>query len=89
MERKKKERKVWDDILAFLGSRGCSHGLLEQVLPSFFSPLLSHLKTYAFTVKTKESGVVLAGLDTASVVLWTLSIPSLIMFTFTFSLEKN
>lgn len=37
----KKERKAWDDILAFLGSRGCSRGLLEQVLPSFFFPINS------------------------------------------------
>lgn len=30
-EEEKKERKVWGDILAFLGSRGFCPGLLEQV----------------------------------------------------------
>lgn len=35
----RKERKVWDDILALLGSCGCKPGLVEQVF-IFFSDLL-------------------------------------------------
>lgn len=42
----KKERKVRDDILAFLGSCGCSCELLEQVSPCFFSALLSYTSSW-------------------------------------------